>query len=253
MAPSRSFTLCCLLLSVVSTSAYAESLGRIGKRTAPLSPRQEVCDTPGWIPACPGLFACIPPGGICCSDGFTYVMPPRTCPEGTEPVATAIVSESASITTALPVSTPSAEYTWYTYTITYYYYYYYYTYFALSYDLTSSQSTYYTTVSLTATDDVEAGSSFSALSATLSYDIPTQTATPTYGSTLIATPTATTASATFIPYPTSNGTIPSATPPPQFTGAANSLRIGKGSSYGSILMLIAGAMMTIPGALMIWL
>ncbi|KAF2184607.1 hypothetical protein K469DRAFT_688611 [Zopfia rhizophila CBS 207.26] len=251
MASSRYLALYFILLGALSASASAELLGHLIKRTAALSPRQRTCATSGWIPACPGPIPCIPPGGICCSDGISYAMPPDTCPDGTHPIATAIPSNAASATPAPPVSTPPPliEQTWYTYTITYYYYYYYYTYFAAySSGLTSSQSTYLTIVSLTATNEAQASSLFNSLSATLSYAVPSQTATPTYGSTPIATATATSA-----PTSISNGTIPTNTPPLQFTGAATSLRAGMRSSFSGIFVLTAGALMAIPGLLMVWL
>lgn len=48
---------------------------------------------------------CVPPGAICCSDGVHYAMPPNTCPDGTDPVATAPESSSA---TAQPTASSSA-------------------------------------------------------------------------------------------------------------------------------------------------
>jgi hypothetical protein len=148
------------------------------------------------------------------------------------------------------LTAPIVEYTWYTWTITYYYYYYYY----FSADLTSSETTYYTTVSLTATDTAEASSLFTSLSASLSNYIPTQTATPTYGSTPVAsssTPAVT--SHPSAPYPTGNTTVPSSTSAVYFTGAAISLRTGTVSYFGSIFMLATGVFVVVPGLLMLWL
>ncbi|KKA20442.1 hypothetical protein T310_5532, partial [Rasamsonia emersonii CBS 393.64] len=52
---------------------------------------------------------CIPPGGICCSDGIHYAMPPDTCPDGTEPVATAIPGSDSSSTSTLTTTLTSTS------------------------------------------------------------------------------------------------------------------------------------------------
>lgn len=262
MAPSFSIR-SVLLLSALWSLATAEAAGPLGKRSSLLSPRQRTCINPSWIPVCPGAFPCIPPGGVCCSDDITYVIPPEVCPDGTSPVATAVTSDTVSAPTSTitdpPVPTtlpPVTEYTWYTWTITYYYYYYYYTYFALSQELTSTRTTYYTTVSLTASNDVQASSLLASLSATLSEELPTQSATPTLGETPVETskpPVVTSVSGT-IPYPTGNVTVPTTTaPPPEFTGAAASMRIGIASQMGSLVVLFTGALMVAPAVLMVWL
>jgi hypothetical protein len=212
-----------------------------------------------------GAFPCIPPGAVCCSDDITYVNPPEVCPDGTSPVATAISSDTLSATTATITTPPPAptvlppvtEYTWYTWTFTYTYYYYYYYYFSLSYDLTSIQTTYYTTVSFTATDDVAASSLLAELSSSLSEEIPTQTVTPTSGGTPVqtSTPTAYTsvsASAT-LPYPTGNVTVPTSGTPSQYTGAAASVRMGAASVFGNLAVFVAAVGMVVPGAMMVWL
>jgi hypothetical protein len=282
MAPSFSAIRTILFLSAFWSLATAEAASPLGKRDSLLLPRQRTCRNPSWIPVCPGQFSskfhsttfrlthtgafpCIPPGAVCCSDDITYVIPPEVCPDGTSPVATAITSDTLSATTATITTPPTVpttlppvtEYTWYTWTITYYYYYYYYTYFSLSYDLTSTQTTYYTTVSFTATDDVEASSLLAELSATLSEEIPTQTATLTVGETPVETSTSSvhtsvSASAT-IPYPTGNFTVPTSASPSQYTGAAASVRAGTASYFGNLVVLVAGMGVMVPGALMVWL
>ncbi|KAF1975495.1 hypothetical protein BU23DRAFT_75509 [Bimuria novae-zelandiae CBS 107.79] len=249
---------CALLLSALWTTVSAETPAAVGKREL-LSSRQSECSNPSWIPACPGLFACIPPGGICCSDGISYAMPPETCPDGTEPIATAVTVgiPVAPSTTPAPTPTPSTvlEYTWYTYTITYYYYYYFYTYIALSASLTSSQKMFFTTVSLTATDDGEASSLYASLSATIAAEVTAQTGTPTQGAVPSATQTPVGTAATTLLYPTGNVTVPrvSAPVPPEFSGAAVSVFGGKASLIGSWFVWVVGAGALVPGALMVWL
>jgi len=100
MAPK---TLSLLTIALAAGAVSASSLASdntLGKRST-LAARQ-TCSTEGWIPACPGVFACIPPGGICCDDGISYAMPPETCPEGTLPITTAdtVLPEPSSISTS---------------------------------------------------------------------------------------------------------------------------------------------------------
>ncbi|KAK3991439.1 hypothetical protein QBC44DRAFT_306548 [Cladorrhinum sp. PSN332] len=83
-----------LTLFPLAVGAFALAHEPLGKRSS-LDARQG-CTRDGWIPACPGVFKCVPPGAICCSDGVTYAMPPRECPSGQTPLATAPLSLSTA-------------------------------------------------------------------------------------------------------------------------------------------------------------
>ncbi|KAK4642746.1 hypothetical protein QC761_400330 [Podospora bellae-mahoneyi] len=162
-------------------SAVASSDGSIGKRDARLEERQR-CRTPGWIPACPGPFQCVPPGAICCSDGVTYVMPPRNCPDGQTPLATATINDPAPTITTLITTVPAStitviDYTWYTFT--YYYYYYYYSYYvdATTTILYSTLVTTSTGISLTATNAAAATSLYNEYTRTVVVPTPSQMVT----------------------------------------------------------------------------
>jgi len=167
-----------------------------------------------------GVFACVPPGAICCSDGFTYVMPPRTCPGGTDPVATAVTSIEATTTpppTPPPASTVvNVDYIWYTYTFTWYYWYYYYIYIDItSTRLVSTQYTSVSAISYSATDEAAASSYFTGYTATAVLPTPTQTATPVSGSVPPTYPTATSSiSSVVVPSYSSNATATTAAPSP---------------------------------------
>jgi hypothetical protein len=185
-------------------------------------------------------------------------MPPQTCPDGTQPVATAIVSSPAATITTPPAATQTLL-TYYSFTITWYYYYYYLTYLQIDAATvtTSSQVTSLTTVSVQATDEAEATSLFHSLSATLALPTPKQTTTslsgapapattaPTYS---VAAPSSTATTTTSV------GTTSAAatTTALQFTGAASSLRAS------SMVQLVGagwimGALIVVPGLLMVWL
>lgn len=273
MAPSFLSMRGLLALGALCTLALAERAEPLAQRDAMLSPRQRTCRTPGWIPACPGAFPCIPPGGICCDDGITYVMPPRSCPDGTQPIATAVTSVAVpSITTAPPVPTtlpPVTQYEWYTWTIRVTYYYYYYTYFAFSASLTSSESTYSTTGSLTASNDAQATALISSIGASISSsvksaaqtatptvgDVPTSTVTPVETATATATVPVATAPTT-VTYPAGNTTMPApplrpTSNPTEFTGAASALRAGTSALFGSAAVVAGVVGMMVPGVLMI--
>lgn len=163
----------------------------VNKRSAPLDARQGRCSRPGWIPACPGFYACVPVGALCCADGINYAMPPDTCSDGA--IATATIGAATTVTLAPSLTTRTViGYTWYTTTITYYYYYYYYTVIdATSYTVTSSRFTTATTVSVSATDAAAASSLFSEFSRTLPTPAQTETitASETEGLSVEPTPT----------------------------------------------------------------
>lgn len=285
MSWPRSFT---FLLFLITASALADNEVNIRARSPLLENRQE-CQTAGWIPACPGLFACVPPGAICCSDGYTYAMPPDTCPDGTQAVTTAGVEgpSSAALTTAAPTFTPAPiVYTYYTTEFTWYYWYYYFTWVEIyqSTTLTSSQVTTVTTVSVSATDSVGASLAFQSLSATAILPTPTQTATVLSGTTPTPTPTPTPASpstSTPVAIPTTSfesqsavasskaggegtstvtshsfvvggSTTTQAATPTQVV-AAGAGRVGSGLTASWSGLGIMGLMMMAPGVLMVWL
>lgn len=250
-----------LVLGALWSLALAEKAEPLAKRDAMLSPRQRTCRTPGWIPVCPGAFPCIPPGGVCCDDGITYVMPPETCPEGTSPIATAVTGSVApSITTPPPVPTtlpPVTQYEWYTWTIRITYYYYYYTYFAFSAQLTSTQTIYTTIGSLTASNDAQATALIGSISSSIEAAVQaTQSATPTVGSIPVSTQTPANTGTKTLPYPTgANTTVPQppTAKPSQFTGAAASVRAGTAAFFGSFALIASAFCMIAPGVLMVWL
>lgn len=259
-----------LALGALGGLALAEKAEPLAQRDAMLSPRQRTCRTPGWIPVCPGAFPCIPPGGVCCDDGITYVMPPETCPDGTSPIATAVTSGAAvpSITSAPPVPTtlpPVTEYEWYTWTIRVTWYYYYYTYFAFSASLTSSETTYLTTGSITASNDAAATSLIASIGASITSSVKAQTATPTLGSvppstyTPASTPTPDKTAPTAMPYPTGNATVPvppvvpPTSRPTEFTGAAARVGAVAGAFFGSAAVMAGAVGMLVPAVLMVCL
>ncbi|KAL2257430.1 hypothetical protein VTK26DRAFT_179 [Humicola hyalothermophila] len=89
MTVARLLTLLSLALSALADHPHGEGHvshgGQPGKRQA-VTGREanKSCYEPKWVPACQGVFACVPPGAVCCSDGITYAMPPDTCQGGTE-------------------------------------------------------------------------------------------------------------------------------------------------------------------------
>ncbi|OCL12219.1 hypothetical protein AOQ84DRAFT_228031 [Glonium stellatum] len=267
MSTARCYAPFWLFFTTISAIALANEPINVLKRSPVLEDRQE-CANPAWIPACPGFFACIPPGGICCSDGFTYVMPPETCPDGTQPIATAITASTPAptITRAPTTAAISTQiyysYEWYTAEFTWYYWYYYYTYIALSTVLTSTEITTYTTVSFSATDSVKASALFSSFSYTMRFPTPTQTVTSLIGappasfsafstSTSASTPTSATSTVTTVT--TSASTAPATTSPAAvFTGAAAALRTSVTILWSGALWVVGGTAL-IPGVMMMWL
>ncbi|OCK94669.1 uncharacterized protein K441DRAFT_659515 [Cenococcum geophilum 1.58] len=250
-----------LIFTAIPAMALPSEPINVLKRSSALKDRQE-CENPNWIPACPGLFACIPPGGICCSDGYTYVMPPETCPDGTEPVATAItVLVPAPTITVAPTSVAASSqiyynYIWYTTEITWYYWWYYYTYYALSTVVSSTEITTYTTISVSATDSVEASALFSSLTYTMNFPTPTQATTSLIG--VSPTPPLRPTS-TSTPTPATLSVIKSASTAPTtttslavFTGAATALRTSA-TVFWSGTSWVIGAAASIPGVMMMWL
>ncbi|KAK3316972.1 hypothetical protein B0H66DRAFT_641708 [Apodospora peruviana] len=231
-----------VLSSVVSaTELEADSLG---KRSV-LAERQ-TCRTVGWIPACPGEFACVPPGAICCSDGLTYVMPPRTCPDGQEALTTAGVVPTITAPPPPPpaASTTIIDYVWYTYTYTWYYWYYYYIYIDItSTQLVSTQVSSVTTLSVSATDSAAASSYFAGFTATAVFPTPTQTATPISAPPVAPSETFSSffSASSVVIYPTggsgngsSNATITTGAPTSIVTAGASKVQIGSvvGSVWG---------------------
>jgi hypothetical protein len=272
-----------LILGAFSYSALALQAGSL-LETSGLSPRQaRDCIISGWIPVCPGpspflppvtsltypgALPCIPPSGTCCTGGY-YHLPGGRCPNGQSEVPRIGQSQSApppaSITpapTPIPLPSPVVQYTWYTYTITYYYFYYYYYYFAATYQLTSTRTTYFSTLSLTATNEVAANSAFEVLSKTLTFVTPTQAGTPTLGSVAPPTSTPVVSSAPLRPTtsskagdasPSRNVTVPSVSTPPQFTGGAVGVRFGGNFIAGQRFGVMLGSLAVVPGVLMLLL
>ena len=201
-------------------------------------------------------------------------MPPETCPDGTEPVATAItVSVPAPKITAAPISIAASSqiyynYIWYTTEITWYYWYYYYTYNDLSTVVASTEFTTYTTISVSATDSVEVSALFSSLTYTMNFPTPTQTTTSLVGvpptsvprPTSISTPTptlsvtkSTSTASTTTSVPKSASAVPTtATSLAVFTGAATALRTSA-TVFWSGTSWVVGAAALIPGVMMMWL
>ena len=177
-------------------------------------------------------------------------MPPRSCPEGSDPVVSTlwlwcfwrkdsdrVTQATASITipavpTITPPPTPPTDvvFTTYTYTITWYYYFYYYYYVGAATSLTSSTITTQTTISVSATDSAAALASFSAISATISLPTPVQSATSISGSPAPIT------------YPT---VTPSYTPsPPVYNTSATS---GPEPTYSEVPLNAASSLTPNPG------
>ncbi|KAF2196577.1 hypothetical protein GQ43DRAFT_484836 [Delitschia confertaspora ATCC 74209] len=272
MAPPRSLSLfSILLLATLFSNVRAED--ESGDRGAgkKISRRQIVtyeCNNPTWIPVCPEPLPCVPPGAICC-EPLKYTMPPATCPAGTTPFATALPSNPTTsspltlITTPpLVVSTPPPiiEAEWYTWAFTYYYYYYYWTYYAVQRTtvLVSTETTWYTTVSFTATNSFQASQIATSYSKSIEAAVTKQTATPTVGTPTAGptvTPTIGTATSTvqpttkettkttnvvIMPSPAVNATV-STTPPPLFTGGVGLLRVRMGLGFanlGAVMMVL---------------
>ncbi|CAG5175059.1 uncharacterized protein ALTATR162_LOCUS10801 [Alternaria atra] len=271
-----------MLLSAFGYSVLAAQKAGPLKAGSGVSPRQlEECNTPGWIPVCPGDLPCIPPSGTCCTGDY-YHLPGEECPDGYSEVPRIDQSNppSASITPAPSASSipdPTfVDYQWYTYSYTYTYYYYYYYYFDFSYEITSTETTFYTAFSFTATDEVAANSVFESVTAAIVDAVPTQSETPTLGSVPASTATLEPASTPLVT-PSSTRVITSsritssrlstssedATPtvedtsssstPTQFTGAAASLRAGSVTVPGSVFAFTLGAFILTPGMLMLLL
>jgi len=70
---------------------------------------RQTCTRTGWIPACPGVYKCVPPGAICCSDGITYAMPPQECPNGQSALTTAPLTLVTISTLPAPPATTETE------------------------------------------------------------------------------------------------------------------------------------------------
>ncbi|KAM5526578.1 hypothetical protein FOXYSP1_21020 [Fusarium oxysporum f. sp. phaseoli] len=138
-------------------------------------------------PLSTGYFSCVPPGAICCSDNYTYVMPPDNCPDGTQPITTAGDGGGSTAIEPLPTTDVLNE-VWYTTEFTWYYWYYYYTFIDVSTVFTSIEYTSVTTLSITATDSAQASSLFNEFSATAIFPTPTQTTTALSGSVTKSTP-----------------------------------------------------------------
>jgi hypothetical protein len=142
-------------LALIFTAVSALENGVEVTKRSPTLEGRKTCANPSFIPACPGtsrtlifspfknsidifypgFFACVPPGAICCDDNITYVMPPRSCPDGTQAITTAGVTDPepttnvvpSSITTPPPVAMQTmgqTNFVYFTYEITWYYYYY---------------------------------------------------------------------------------------------------------------------------------
>ncbi|KAH6867024.1 hypothetical protein BKA58DRAFT_216277 [Alternaria rosae] len=266
-----------VLLSAFSYSVFAGKAGPL-KGAPGVSPRQlQECNSPGWIPVCPGDLPCIPPTGTCCTGDY-YHLPGETCPDGYSEVPRIDQSDppSASITPAPSASSiPDpvvVDYSWYTYSLTYYYTYYYYYYFEATYEITSTETTYYTTFSLTASDVGAANSAAESISASISVALETQSETPTVEATPLPSSTlapvstsrvassssrATTSSddATSSEAATSTTVIasPSTSTPAEFSGAAAGLRVGSASGFGEMFLFTIGALGLAPGMLMLLL
>ena len=189
-------------------------------------------------------------------------MPPETCPDGTEPVATAItVLVPTPTITAAPISVAASSqiyynYIWYTTEITWYYWWYYYTYDDLSTVVSSNEITKYTTISVSATDSVEANALFSSLTHTMSLPIPTQATTSLVGVSPTPIPRST---STFTPTPATLSVTKSTSTAPTtttslavFTGAATALRTSA-TVFWSGTSWVIGAAALIPGVMMMWL
>ncbi|KAK4176564.1 hypothetical protein QBC36DRAFT_7781 [Triangularia setosa] len=232
--------LICLPLALCSFfgPTLASNHGSIGKRDALLEERQG-CRTPGWIPACPGPFKCVPPGAVCCSDGVTYVMPPRNCPNGQTPLATATIVDPVPTITTLPAPTITViDYTWYTFT--YYYYYYYYSYYidATTTILYSTLVTTSTGISLTATDAVAATSLYNEYTRTVVVPTPTQTVTTVSATKTVSVEPEPTTTVSFIVSPTVNGTVSLVLP--TSTSSVVQAGAGKNGVIGGFLGLVLG-------------
>jgi len=228
---TRCITAIGLLYATIGVEATLADTS-LWKREPFLESRQS-CRTAGWIPACPVGIACVPIGAICCDDGTHYAIPPMTCPEGTNPIATASVTVPSvpTITPAPTLAPPTQILTTYTYTITWYYYYYYYYYLGAATTLGSSTVTTETTIFITASDSAAALSSYSAIKATVTLETPTQSATSISGTP--APPAYPTATPSLTPSASSgvNATVTSG-PEPTFSqvpiGAGSSLAVSSG-------------------------
>ena len=186
-------------------------------------------------------------------------MPPEMCPDGTHPVATVLAP--VPTITAAPISVAASSqiyynYIWYTTEITWYYWWYYYTYDDLSTVVSSNEITKYTTISVSATDSVEANALFSSLTQTMSLPIPTQATTSLVGVSPTPIPRST---STFTPTPATLSVTKSTSTAPTtttslavFTGAATALRTSA-TVFWSGTSWVIGAAALIPGVMMMWL
>ncbi|KAH6842205.1 hypothetical protein B0I37DRAFT_435481 [Chaetomium sp. MPI-CAGE-AT-0009] len=212
MTVAKAIPLLCLALSALYAGALAGKSGHLGTR-APLNDRGVgTCHIEGWVPACPGAFACIPPGGVCCSDGTSYALGPETCPEGTTPLPAAGSNPgsadnrgpnsagdfggpggqsndaSAPSTTTPPHPHPDPlgpdvgpdflgfGSNWYTFSMTFHFLSHWYSLVDhTSSVLVSSEILSCSTVSVSATDAAQASAIFSSISATAALPVPTET------------------------------------------------------------------------------
>ncbi|EXK77784.1 hypothetical protein FOQG_17516 [Fusarium oxysporum f. sp. raphani 54005] len=222
-----------LAFTALSGASSADNDRDLGRRA--LLVERQTCSTPGWIPACPGDFPCVPPGAICCSDDFTYAMPPDNCPDGTQPITTAGDGGGSTAIEPLPTTDVLNE-VWYTAEITWYYWYYYYTFIDVSTVFTSIKYTSVTTVSLTATDSAQASSLFNEFSATAIFPTPTQTTTALSGSVTKSTPPVTMTA-------TSNNTVSTSKPTAVVAAGARAAATGD----WILLTLGVGLFCLVPG------
>ncbi|KAK4196476.1 hypothetical protein QBC40DRAFT_268467 [Triangularia verruculosa] len=218
--------------------SVASNHDSIGKRDSLLEERQG-CRTSGWIPACPGLFKCVPPGAICCSDGITYVMPPRNCPNGQSALATATIVDPVPTITTIPAPTiTTIDYIWYTFTYYYSYNYYYYYADATTTILYTTLYTTSTAVSLTATDAAAATSLYNQYTRTVVLATPTQTVTTVSATQTISVEPEPTTTTSFSASPSVNGTISLVLP----TSTSSVVEAGakRNGAVGGLLGLILG-------------
>ncbi|KAH6617631.1 hypothetical protein F5144DRAFT_552055 [Chaetomium tenue] len=214
MAVAKILPLFSLVLSAFFSGILAEGGGHLGKRTTLSNRGVGTCHIEGWVPACPGAFACIPPGGVCCSDGTTYALGAETCPEGVSalpgagsgfgsgsgghpdsdsaggPGGPGAQSQDASdpSTTSPPHPHPDPlgpdvgpdflgfGSNWYTFSMTFHFLSHWYSFIDhTSSVLVSSEILSCSTVSVSATDAAEASAIFSSISATAALAAPTET------------------------------------------------------------------------------
>ncbi|KAG9248757.1 hypothetical protein BJ878DRAFT_572162 [Calycina marina] len=167
---------------------------------------------------------CVPIGAVCCDDGTTYVIPPSTCHEGTNPIVlktTASVTMPSVPTITPPPTSPGPIEIEYFFTVTWYLFHYYYYYTGAATYLTSSITTSSATITVQATDYSAALGSSSSVSATLTLYTPIQTVTTVSGS-----PTPITYPATaYVPataYPTTTASSMTSLSPPGYNTTVSS-------------------------------